>query len=67
MALLLSDPRVLQLFFLAIREPFHNSYTNSTHNPSYSLYIYCIPVLKKLEFAFSLTDLYTPVLSLQSF
>jgi hypothetical protein len=36
MAPLLADPRVSQFSLLAIQEPFHNSFNNSTHNPSYT-------------------------------
>jgi hypothetical protein len=36
MAPMLADPIVSQFPIFAIQEPFHNSYTNSTHNPSYT-------------------------------
>ncbi len=35
MAPLLANQIISQFLILAIQEPFHNSYTNSTHNPSY--------------------------------
>ncbi len=36
MAPLPAYPRVSQFSLRAIEEPFHNSFNNSTHNPSYS-------------------------------
>ncbi len=36
MAPLLAEPRVSLFPVLAIQEPFHNTYTNFTHNPSYT-------------------------------
>ncbi len=47
MAPLLADPRVSQFSLLAIHEPFHNSFNNSTHNPSYTSFHLFHPGVKK--------------------
>jgi hypothetical protein len=60
MALLLADPRVSQFSLLAIQEPFHNSFTNSTHNPSYTSFHLLHPCVENSRVCFLINKSVNP-------
>ncbi len=60
MAPLLADPRVSQFSFLAIQEPFHKSFTNSTHNPSYTSFHLFHPGVEKSQVCFFINKSINP-------
>ncbi len=66
MAPLLADPRVSQFPVLAIQEPFHNSHTNSTHNPSYTSFHFILALKTRVFVSWSIS-LSTQVLGLGIF
>ncbi len=49
---LLADPRVSQFSLLALQAPFHNSFNNSTHDPSYTSFHLFHPCVKNSRVRF---------------
>jgi hypothetical protein len=60
MAPLLADPRVSQFSLLAIQEPFHNSFNNSTHNPSYTSFHLFHPCVENSQVCFFINKSVNP-------
>jgi hypothetical protein len=60
MAPMLADPRVLQFSILSIQEPFHNSYTNSTRNPLYTVFHLFHPSVENRSVCFFINKSFNP-------
>ncbi len=60
MAPLLADPRVSQFSLLTIEEPFHNSFNNSIHNPSYTSFHLFHPCVENSRVCFFINQSVNP-------
>jgi hypothetical protein len=60
----LADLRLSQFSLLAIQELFHNYFTNSTHNPSYTTFYLLHPGVEVPQVCFSINKSVNQVLGL---
>jgi hypothetical protein len=57
---MLADPKISQFPILAIQEPFHNSFANSTHNPSYTSFHLLHPCVENSRVCFFINKSVNP-------